>query len=136
MATSTLLAALTVMMMSLPTSDSLGYTVQYYDCTAPANIQTYDRKSICQEERAQKEAATHYSLVQTIRAREITARSCQIIRSAIHSYCGAYSHSKLVTIEIELPLDVSAAECARVYQHGSYTTQTDRCTLYIETRRQ
>ena len=61
-------------------------------------------------------ATTRYSLVQTIRAREVSARTCQVTRTAFQFYCGVYGHNKIITMKIEVPMDVSAMECITLYQ--------------------
>ena len=92
----------------------------------PTNIQTYEKKSVCKNEKVSVGEATRYSLIQTIRTREVKARTCQVMCTALQIYCGVYGHNKITTMKVEVPLDLSALECITLYQRGAYISPDGR----------
>ena len=85
------------------------YSINYYDCSTPKEVQTYRVENSCEIKNQTKVERKGYTLLQDWLLESIIGFSCRVTRSTLVEYCGLFSHMKLAQapdIEVHYPLSV------------------------------
>ena len=102
---------------------TIGYTVDYFDCTDISSITTYRMDKACHPRTMEDITTVEYTLLQKRRVMEMKGFSCRVTRSTLTEYCGAYSHTKLAkTPDIEVSFPISPQACLNMVNTGVFTT--------------
>ena len=104
-----------------------GYSLNYYDCHKPQHITTYKLGRACEPPPTGNATLVKYTLVQDRSITKIWGYSCQVTRTTLTEYCGAYSHQKLATIpDIEINVPVTPSHCLDMVHQQVFTTPDKR----------
>ena len=102
---------------------SWSYSVDYFDCSVPKNVQTIQQDSLCENNLAHNSTPTRYQLLQRTSVKEMTGFSCSIQVSRFAVYCGVYGHMKFKRIPvIQENMNVAASDCETFYRRKSFRT--------------
>ncbi len=88
---------------------SWGYSIRYYDCSTPQEVQTYRVENSCAPDNHTKLERKGYTILQDRTLETMIGFSCRVTCSTITEYCGSFSHNKLAKapdIEVHHPLSV------------------------------
>ena len=104
-----------------------GYSINYYDCQDINQITTYKLGRACEPQTAGNATLFKYTLVQDRSITKIRGYSCQVTRTTLTEYCGAYSHQKLAKIpDIELNVPITPSHCLDMVHQQIFTTPDKR----------
>ena len=102
---------------------SWSYSVDYYDCSVPKNVQTIQQNSLCETNLAHNSTPTRYQLLQRTSVKKMTGFSCSIQVSRFSVYCGTYGHMKFKRIPvIQENMNFAASDCETFYRTKSFRT--------------
>ena len=100
---------------SLITSSKAAYSLSFYDCHNIRNLLTFKVSNTCDRENPNPEMDTTTTTFTLLQKQDIVAMngySCRIKYSRFVDYCGANSHSKIITtpkVEISNVLSLMAS---------------------------
>ena len=117
----------TMQVLGLQDKNNDKFSIQYYDCSNPSNLQEVNLKTACGDSSTSPQGPTKAMTILTPR-KHVTATgySCKLTRSQFTYYCGAFSHMKIVqTPAIEIPVPIRADSCAEAARGGRYVDQFD-----------
>jgi len=97
------------------------YTVNYSNCKKPTKVKELDLYSACGTDEDDMEEATSYTILTPRRHKKLYGYACTVTRSTFTYYCGAFSHTKILsTPEIERQVYVSDQQCRQMSRSGVY----------------
>lgn len=101
------------------------YRIRYKDCSSPQNIERLSIFNLCEEERSVNGTTKQdYTVLQKMSNEVMKGNKCQVKRSKWAMYCGAFSHSKLITIpEIEVNQPVSVSACLNMISTNTFISE-------------
>ena len=112
---------------------SIQYSINYFDCNNITDMKTYKQEKICSMEPKNNTTTTQFTILQKQDIQETTGFSCQIIRSTMTEYCGAYSHNKLAKVpEVEINEVVTVEKCHHLVSTQSFTTKEGKASIKID----
>lgn len=101
------------------------YEIQYFDCSTPHSIQSFDKNSLCIAPtiRTEKQEVGTWHVLQQSRSGELEAVTCTVMRSHLKGFCGVWSHFKLRSApSILRPLEISRDSCHQMINTKKYRT--------------
>lgn len=107
------------------TARALAYNIQYFDCSTPHSIQSFDKSSLCiapAVDTEEQEIGT-WQVLQQSHSGELAAVTCTVMRSKMKGFCGVWSHFKLRSApSILRPLEISRDACQQMINTKKYRT--------------
>ena len=115
-----------VLVASLITGSKAAYSLSLYDCHNIRNLLTFKVSNTCKRENPNPEMDTTNTTFTLLQKQDIVAMngySCRIKYSRFVDYCGAYSHSKIITTpEVEISHVLSPIDCLDLIHTWVFTT--------------
>ena len=115
-----------VLVASLITGSQAAYSLSFYDCHNIRNLLTFKVSNTCNRENPDTEMdtiTTTFTLLQKQDIVTMDGYSCRIKYSRFVDYCGAYSHSKVITTpEVEISHVLSPMDCLDLIHTQVFTT--------------
>lgn len=101
------------------------YTISYWDCHQPTNIQEYDATVACDNAKLQPDTAPQQVyLLEKQTVQRLKGYKCAASVSTFTYFCGAWSHLKVaIPPEIQIPVQITPAQCRYMY-HGHQTPES------------
>ena len=98
------------------------YRLNYKDCSNPKRVNEVSVKEQCQTRVEQKtKGKTRYTILQKRKHLQMKGYKCKVVKSTFTIYCGAFSHSKLMTIpKIELTQPTTPHQCESMITTSRY----------------
>ena len=71
-----------------------GVEIEYYDCTQPFEVHTYDRKSLCTipDSGLDQQRAQTYQILKERKTGMMELQSCTVERSVLQGLCSVWDH--------------------------------------------
>ena len=100
------------------------YTIKYMDCGKPQQMNEFDLKTFCVNEKPVQGETITYHVLQKRRNIKMTGYSCQIIRSTFIVHCGMFSHNEVLKMpDIEIRQVVTTRQCQEMVTMGYWTSR-------------
>lgn len=102
------------------------FEIEYYDCSQPFEVHTYDRKSLCKmpESEFDQQKTQTWQIMQERTSGMMEAHTCTVQRSVLEGLCGVWGHFKLINApSILKPLRISQDRCAQMVRTKRFQTE-------------
>ena len=110
-----------MMLMASCLHQGSSFSVNYYDCSTPKEVKTYQVEESCKFVNHTPATSKTYTLLQERAIETLIGFSCRVTRSTLTEYCGAYSHNKLARPpEIEVHHPLTAEQCLHMVNTQSF----------------